>query len=163
MKSETSSGIVVFRGEGDQREYLLLGRQEGFLDFPKGHIEPGESEREAAIRETEEESGLRVEPLDGFRNEMEYWFRASWDESEGGKPGFHVSEYARKRTSGELIHKKLIMFLGMAPQGVDPHVSVEHTGFRWLSYANAMGLLKYRNQKELLEEAETFLNSHAGR
>ena len=34
--------ILVYRiGQDGKREYLFLVRKEGFLDFPKGHIEEG--------------------------------------------------------------------------------------------------------------------------
>lgn len=155
MKEEVSSGIVVFREEKGRRKYLLLNRREGFLDFPKGHIEQGESEEMAAERETLEEAGLSVKPIPGFRKETEYWFHApSRNPDERGSP---VSQYAKKRGSGELIHKKLVMFTGRALKGETPRISIEHTGFQWLDYGQCMSKLRFGNQKELLEDAEKFL------
>lgn len=155
MRDEISSGIVVYRESGGKRTYLLLGRQEGFLDFPKGHIEDGETEREAAIRETLEETGLEINPAEGFRHEMDYWFRAP--AMSAGERELSVSEYAKTRTGGELIHKRLVMFLGRAPEGASPKVSIEHTGVEWLNYDQCTRMLKYRNQRELLEAVEKFL------
>jgi 8-oxo-dGTP pyrophosphatase MutT (NUDIX family) len=52
-----AAGVVVFRrSEGGVR--LLVLRAYRNWDFPKGMIEPGESELEAAKRETAEETGL---------------------------------------------------------------------------------------------------------
>ncbi len=51
------AGGVVFNHKG---EVLLLGRASGHWVFPKGHIDPGESKLEAALREVEEEAGLHV-------------------------------------------------------------------------------------------------------
>lgn len=136
MKVETSSGIVVFRVREGEREYLLLERKEGFLDFPKGHIENGESETEAAARETLEESGLDVKPIENFRKEMEYWFKFK----------------------GQTIHKKVVMFTGESRDDSSPQISFEHVGLRWLSYQDAMDELRFENQKELLEEVEKFLS-----
>ncbi len=51
---EAAGGVVVRDGE-----VLLLwrpGRNE--IRLPKGHVEPGESPREAALRETREEGGV---------------------------------------------------------------------------------------------------------
>ena len=157
MKEEVSSGIVVFREEGGIRKYLLLNRREGFLDFPKGHIEAGESEEIAAERETLEETGLNVKPIPGFRKETAYWFRARAMTQEQREAS--VSQYAKKRARGELIHKKLVMFLGKAMEEESPKVSMEHTGFQWLDYGQCMSMLRYDNQRELLEEAEQFLLS----
>ncbi len=48
-----AGGVVV---GGDGRVLMMLRR--GMWDLPKGHIEPGESERDAAAREVCEECGL---------------------------------------------------------------------------------------------------------
>ncbi|HET9645845.1 MAG TPA: NUDIX hydrolase [Burkholderiaceae bacterium] len=55
-----SCGILVI----DAQAELLLGHATGtpYWDIPKGGTEPGESEIETALRETEEETGLRLEP-----------------------------------------------------------------------------------------------------
>lgn len=157
MKEEVSSGIVVFKDDNGTRKYLLLNRMEGFLDFPKGHIEQGESEEAAAERETLEESGLSVKPIRGFRKETAYWFRERARTNDERQDS--VSQYARKRSSGELIHKKLVMFIGRASEDESPKVSMEHTGFQWLDYSQCMSLLRYDNQRELIEEAENFLST----
>lgn len=136
MREDTSSGIVVFRLNGTEREYLLLDRKEGFLDFPKGHIEKGESEQMAAKRETLEEAGLDVIPMEGFRRVMEYRFKFK----------------------GEIIEKKVIMFTGQVSPDASPQFSFEHVGLRWLKFGEAMELFKFNNQRELLEECEKFLS-----
>ena len=56
------AGVVVFRGkEGRRRnpvgEVLLLERNDGRWDLPKGHVEEGESFLEGALRECQEETG----------------------------------------------------------------------------------------------------------
>ncbi len=50
------AGGVVFRADGP---VLLLRHREGTWVFPKGHVDPGENALEAAIREVEEEAGVR--------------------------------------------------------------------------------------------------------
>lgn len=137
MKVEVSSGIIVFREQDNTRCFLLLDRKEGFLDFPKGHVEQGETEEEAAIRETFEETGLTITPIQGFRKEMEYWFKFK----------------------GQLIHKKVVMFTGESPNNDSPVVSFEHMGYRWLDYDEAHGQLKFDNQKQLLSEVQDYLNN----
>jgi len=66
-----SAGILVYRRIGPRTEFLL-GHPGGPLwtrtdlgawMVPKGLIEPGEDPREAALREFEEETGLRSPPL----------------------------------------------------------------------------------------------------
>jgi 8-oxo-dGTP pyrophosphatase MutT (NUDIX family) len=53
MATTLSCGILVFNGRGE----LLLGHASGasHWDIPKGVAEPGESPREAAVREAAEE------------------------------------------------------------------------------------------------------------
>ena len=60
MRYEKSCGALVFRRAGQGLEVLLLQHRGGHWDYPKGHVEPGESERETALREVLEESGLTV-------------------------------------------------------------------------------------------------------
>lgn len=51
---------------------LLKHRKLGFWVQPGGHIEPGETPDEAAIRETKEETGLEVEIVERFLPETSY-------------------------------------------------------------------------------------------
>lgn len=43
---------------------LLIRHKNGTWVFPKGHIEPGESKAEAAVREVEEEAGVQASVVD---------------------------------------------------------------------------------------------------
>ena len=51
-----AAGGVVENEQGD----LLMIQLRGHWDLPKGHIEPTESSSEAALREVEEETGIRA-------------------------------------------------------------------------------------------------------
>ena len=56
-----AAGGVVVAARGDGVEEILIVHRPAYDDwsFPKGKCEPGESEEEAAVREVEEETGLR--------------------------------------------------------------------------------------------------------
>ncbi len=56
MKYEKACGAVIVRDQ----EVLLIHQKNGLWGFPKGHVEPGESESETATREVKEETGLDV-------------------------------------------------------------------------------------------------------
>src|SRR5687767_4031390 len=59
VRIETSSGGVVFRrDEAADHRFLLIRDPYGNWGLPKGHLEGGETPREAAIREVAEETGL---------------------------------------------------------------------------------------------------------
>ena len=55
-----AGGVVLRRGENDELEVLLVHRPTyDDWSFPKGKLEPGETDEQAALREVEEETGLR--------------------------------------------------------------------------------------------------------
>ena len=53
-----SCGVIPYRVREGKREYLALMQTNGSWSFPKGHMEPGETEEETALRELLEETGL---------------------------------------------------------------------------------------------------------
>jgi predicted NUDIX family NTP pyrophosphohydrolase len=63
--AKTSAGILLYRGEGDSLEVLLVHpggpfwakKDEGSWSIPKGELEEGEESRTCALREMEEEIG----------------------------------------------------------------------------------------------------------
>jgi 8-oxo-dGTP pyrophosphatase MutT (NUDIX family) len=60
MKPVPQAGGIVVREDGGGLSVLLVRakRDPSIWIFPKGHIEPGESPPEAALRETQEEAGV---------------------------------------------------------------------------------------------------------
>ena len=52
---ESAGRVVLLRRAG-------TGFFDGLYSLPGGHVEPGESVRQAAVRELSEETGLKVEP-----------------------------------------------------------------------------------------------------
>ncbi|MBO3839609.1 MAG: NUDIX domain-containing protein [Thermoproteota archaeon] len=137
---EKSAGFIVFTREDDCLKYLFL-KIGGRLDFPKGNIEENEDELSAALRELKEESGIeKIRVLPGFRKVLNYYY---------------------KRSDGALVSKTLILFLGEA---LDKNVSLswEHESFEWLSLSEALSRIKYAGYKEILKEAEEFVNKQIG-
>ena len=62
MSAYSHAGGVVARTVNGEREYLLVEarRNRGVWVLPKGHIEPGETAEVAAVREVQEEAGVRA-------------------------------------------------------------------------------------------------------
>lgn len=136
MDTERSAGVIVFRDGPAGREYLLLrSASGGHWGFPKGRVEPGEDEAEAALRELHEEAGISVEILPGFREVIDY-------------------EFARGSRN---LHKEVVYFLGRA-RSFTVTLSGEHLDYLWASYERTRQRLSYENAQELLDKAERFLN-----
>jgi 8-oxo-dGTP pyrophosphatase MutT (NUDIX family) len=58
MASEVSAGGIVFRRE-PELQFLMILDGYGRWTFPKGGVEAGETPAQAAIREIEEETGIK--------------------------------------------------------------------------------------------------------
>jgi 8-oxo-dGTP pyrophosphatase MutT (NUDIX family) len=140
LVDERSAGAVVFYQEGTaEPEYLLLHYTAGHWDFPKGNIEVGESEKQAATREIREETGIiDVEFLDGFRMKIEYKYRH------------------RRR----LVQKEVVLFLARTHTR-QVTISHEHIGFAWRKFDDAMQQLTYRNAMNLLSAAKDYLQQRS--
>ena len=131
---ERSAGAVVFTEKGETVRYLLLHYPAGHWDFPKGHVEDGESDVEAALREVKEETGLDVEIIFGFREVIDYVY------SKGNV----------------MSHKTVVFFLARAETDI-VRLSSEHTGYAWLPYREAMRRITYENSRKVLYKADAFL------
>jgi 8-oxo-dGTP pyrophosphatase MutT (NUDIX family) len=137
-RKERSAGFIVYRlGPAGTREYLLLdyGRH---WDFAKGHLEKGEDDRAAALRELREETGIAdVSPAPGFHHEITYYFR---DRKKG------------------LIRKTVVFFLGRTgATDADIVLSDEHEGFKFLPFGAAIKETTYPNARQVLRLAEQTL------
>ncbi|MGE5850374.1 MAG: bis(5'-nucleosyl)-tetraphosphatase [Candidatus Methylomirabilota bacterium] len=136
MGREVSAGVILFRNQ-PQREYLLLDYGSHW-DFPKGHIEAGENPQTTAARELQEETGVRdARFVSGFKESMRYFYRKA----------------------GEGMLKVVIYFLAETTSG-NVTLSDEHAGYLWLPYEPALKRLTFKNARDLLTKAHTFLNSN---
>jgi bis(5'-nucleosidyl)-tetraphosphatase len=74
MKIERSAGMIVYCN-ANEKFLFMQGRGGDFFFFPKGHIEPEEEETATAMRELEEEMGIKdADLVEGFSYRMEYEF-----------------------------------------------------------------------------------------
>jgi ADP-ribose pyrophosphatase YjhB (NUDIX family) len=61
---EPTAGAVIYRVEDSELEILMIQDAYERWTIPKGHIEPGETAQETAVREVGEEAGVKnVEPV----------------------------------------------------------------------------------------------------
>ena len=136
MIHEKSSGAVIFKKENNTIKYLLLNYdyKSQYLGFPRGGIEQGESEKQAALREIKEETSLDIEFIDGFREQV-HWFY---------------------RKDGQTVSKRLVLFLARA-RNENVILSREHVGYEWLTFEEAIDRLDFENSRKVLRKAQDFL------
>ncbi len=91
-KYEKTSGAVLFTEKDGGRRYLLVKTKSGHIGFPKGHVEYGETEKESALREILEETGIKAELTGTFR--QEYTFTTLEDSIKTG--AFYLAHYDYK-------------------------------------------------------------------
>ena len=128
--SEFACGFILRRGD----RTLLLHHAEGHWAPPKGRVEPGETEIEAAHRELAEETGLTgVRIIDGFRHEISYL----------------------KARDGTEIPKRVLFFLAESPSG-DVQLSDEHTASAWLAWDAALERATHAGTREALAAARAW-------
>ena len=135
---ETSAGGLVVDRSGETPVVALIGRldRRGRLlwSLPKGHLEAGETAEDAAIREVEEETGIRgrlMAPL----GTIDYWF---------------VAEDRR-------IHKTVHHYLLEAAGGELSDADLEVDEVAWVPLEELAARLAYAGERRLAETAAGLL------
>lgn len=133
MSNEISAGIIIYQRTKDGVKYLLLYQKNRYWNFPKGKLEKGEPGFRAAIREAKEETGIHYKDL-LFRD----YFKA-----------YNRFMFMRE---GKRVSKLVMFYLAEA---LTPHIQIsdEHDGFVWAMYPDALGLMKYKNLRDILKKA----------
>lgn len=72
---EPTAGGVVYRLRGGEVEILLIQDAKDRWTIPKGHIEPGETAKQTAVREIGEEAGLHEVEVKGWLGKINFRYR----------------------------------------------------------------------------------------
>src|SRR3990167_9488643 len=72
----SAGGIIVRKVDGEPEVLVTQHSKHKGWDFPKGHLETGESSEVAALREVEEETGIRAEILEKAGQAQYFYFDA---------------------------------------------------------------------------------------
>ncbi|XP_012251164.1 bis(5'-nucleosyl)-tetraphosphatase [asymmetrical] isoform X2 [Athalia rosae] len=137
MAGRRACGFVIFRRFYGSVEYLLMQTSYGSYHWtpPKGHVDPGETDMETALRETEEEAGFSAKDLNIFeeaKRELVYQVK--------GKP------------------KTVIYWLAeMVNAQKDARLSHEHQKFRWLQLQEACHLAGYSEMQDTLKYFDGYI------
>lgn len=133
---ETSAGGVVVRGEPGHEQIAAIvpvRRAPGgapVLCLPKGHIDPGESPLQAALREVREEAGVTAEPIADL-GEVRYWYRRD----------------------GRSVPKSVVFFLLRYLHGDTSDHDDEVAEARWIDLREALTELSYEGERETIARA----------
>jgi ADP-ribose pyrophosphatase YjhB (NUDIX family) len=139
---ETSAGGLVMERRDAHASGVLIGRldRRGRLlwSLPKGHVEAGESPEQAAVREVEEETGIRGRIL-GPLGSIDFWFVAD----------------------GQRHHKTVHHFLLLAEAGDLSADDVEVSEVAWFPLAEIRARLAYEDERRLLDRVPALLPDSA--
>ena len=125
MSRYSHAGGVVARTVDGEREYLLVEprRNPGGWVLPKGHIEPGETPEMTAVREVEEETGVRAAVI-----------------AQAGESSYAVY--------GQPVH--VIFFLMRYQEEVSRHTDRLRA---WRRYEEALRMLSFDDARGVLTQA----------
>lgn len=129
MKYEKSCGAIVV----DDEKVLLVKHNAGHWDFPKGHVEEGETEIETAIREVKEETNIDIK----IEKENRY-----------------ISEYSPK----ENVMKTVIYFIGEKVGGEDKPQIEEVSDVEWIDVNKAVERITHQRSKEIMMQVIKDMN-----
>ena len=129
MPELSHAGGVVVRSDGGGHRFLLVqsSRDPSHWVLPKGHIDPGETAEEAAVREVREEAGVVGEIV-----------------SELGVDSYSLSGSLPEEEVRALYF--LMRFAGEVPADED-------RALRWLDLEEARRTLSFEGSRALLEKA----------
>lgn len=137
MKTEQCYGfILILRAEN---KFLILEREgaKGDWTFPKGHIEKGETPKETALRELEEETGIKEIEITDF-------------------PLIH-EEY-EIIVEGEKRIKMNDYFIGFVDKDEITIEKSEIQSYKWVTYEEAYNTFAYSTRKVSISKAQEYLS-----
>ena len=143
-QTQVSAGGVAFRKTDSRVDVALIsvGLQARW-QLPKGMINPGETNEEAALREVREEAGIETELLAPI-DKIEYFYYSTG--SGGRRVRFH-----------KYVHFFLMRYRSGDPMDHDHEVNEA----RWTDIDEAYNLLRFDSEKHVIERARE-LNPGAG-
>ena len=132
MKQEKSCGAVIMNAWHKDYKVLLIHQVQGHWCFPKGHMKQSETERQTAAREVQEETGVKVRFLNGFRETTHYRLK-------------------------ENTEKEVVFFTGVPNGGREKVQKKEVIEMQWLPLSEAQAVLTFPSDAEVLKKAVRFL------
>lgn len=138
MKKDFACGVIAARKEGDKFLFLIVDSAKVYWGFPKGHKDSGESDKETALRELYEETGIKDIELADKKFLCNYIF-----------------EYKDAK-----FDKDVVFFLGFARNDeirIPKEFSQEIKDAKWADFEETKKLLDFAPTQKVLEEANDYL------
>ena len=129
---QISAGGIVVKRTSDGTKVLLINDRFGYWTWPKGHLEKGETPRDAAMREIEEETGVANLGIVEEVGIQEYSFTSG------------IKEILKT------VHVFLVESLGDSVIKVQTE---EISGAEWFSPEEAGEKIGYEGSKDILKKA----------
>ncbi len=140
---EVSAGGVIYRRNADDYEIALIHVRHRW-GLPKGHVEEGERDEEAALREVREETGLEGKLIRKL-GEIRYSYR---DKTKGD--------------DAVRINKRVHFFLLRYLKGDVRDHDHEADDARWFPIDQAFKLLKFATERKMVHRAISMLRARQG-
>jgi len=134
-----SAGVIIFRKTAEGIKYLLLYHGGSYWNFPKGKLVEGERSFKAALREVEEETGIKSKDLH-FIN----WFRV-------------VDRFTFYTKDKKKIPRVVVYYLAETKKETINIVPREHQGYGWFLLRDALRILKTQNLRDHLKKAQRLI------
>ncbi|MHA1974670.1 MAG: bis(5'-nucleosyl)-tetraphosphatase [Candidatus Hodarchaeales archaeon] len=135
-------GVPFFKGKNQEPLYLLLlhNGPHKYWAFPKGRQNEGETYRQTAIREIQEETGIKnFKILKRLISDSIYF----------------------PRRGNETIVKKVIFYL-VEFFSKKIELSPEHVNWKWVTFEDALSMLTFEDYSRVLKEShEVILDKYS--
>ena len=171
---EVSAGGVVYRVKREnlnpkfsnsQIQYeFLIGKHSGYHKWvlPKGLVEKGESQMEAAVREVEEEVGVKAKIVEiSHLKIIEYYSFADLEimkgtDAKGDLSERRIKNYQEDGGAKTRIHKQVVFYL-MEEESDLGQAGWEMEERKWVTYEEGVKLLAFESEIEVFEKARVVL------
>lgn len=128
---EPTAGGIVFRPTADNKdiEILLIQDSKNRWTIPKGHIEPGETAKQTALREIGEESGLKEVEAISWLGKIHFKYR---------------------RAEKLVLMTTQVYLVQSLDKNERPTKEKWMNGIRWFTFSEALDAIEYADIEKLI-------------
>ena len=140
---QISAGGVAFRWQDPEPEIAIVSVKPKLRwQLPKGIVDPGESPQVTAVREVREEAGIETNLIKLIET-IEYWYRSV--------------KYGKPVRYHKFVHFYLLEYKSGDVANHDHEVEES----RWVSFDEAIEMLDFKSEREVVEKAREMLKEMA--